>query len=76
MNVHTELRESRDVRIDSLLDLEVSSFRCAACKVERWGGHVVLRLPATPLGFCLDCAKRLRLPPSLPVERHGGSSAD
>lgn len=47
---------------DSLLELEVCAFRCAACALERSGGHVVLRVPE-PVAFCFPCAKRLRLPP-------------
>lgn len=58
---HEQHKESSN---DSLLELEVHAFRCAACAVERWGGHVLLRVPES-LAFCFACAKRLRLPPSV-----------
>lgn len=56
---------------ESLLKLEVRAFRCAACAVERWGGHVSLCVPE-PLAFCFSCARRLRLPASMP----GGETSD
>jgi hypothetical protein len=62
---HHEHRDIGDE--ESLLGLEVRAFRCAACAVERWGGHVSLRVPE-PLAFCFPCAKRLRLPSSVPSD--------
>lgn len=48
----------------SLLQLEVGSFHCAVCETERWGGHVVLEV-GDARAFCLECAKRLRVPAAI-----------
>jgi len=48
----------------SLLQLEVGPFHCAVCEAERFGGHVVLEVDDAR-AFCLECAKRLRVPAAI-----------
>jgi hypothetical protein len=54
----------------SLLQLEVGCFECAVCETERWGGHVVLEV-GDARAFCLECAKRLRIPAAIKATAGG-----